>query len=151
MVTISPDSDLQPVTQTTGTTYTKAGFVPQTQRLLNNRASCSTAGAADDSPVGQEEPAAGEAQPDLDREVQQDDTPEVAATSLSAPPRSASADDTTECLLRVIPGQRVMAVDRGTYLGQDVLVTVVASAPNRAMVVDCSPPPPRVVYRIDMN
>lgn len=114
-VTVDPQTDLSPVTHSTGTTYTQAGFLAETSELLSTRPGC------------QGEPAAA-----------------VDAETVGS---RASADPTlSNCLFKVIPGQSVVAVDRATYRGEDVLVTVIAAAPRRALVVDCSPPPPTVMY-----
>lgn len=70
-----------------------------------------------------------------------------AAVDAEAVGNRTTTDPTlSNCLFKVIPGQPVVAVDRAIYRGEDVLVTVVAAAPRRALVVDCSPPPPTVMY-----
>jgi hypothetical protein len=44
----------------------------------------------------------------------------------------------TNCLVAVIPQQRVLAVDMATFEGQEVLVAVTAAEPPQALAVDCN-------------
>jgi hypothetical protein len=56
----------------------------------------------------------------------------------------------SDCLLQIVPGKTLIAVDRGRFRGQDVVVMVTRDPGTRALVVDCSPPPATVMYQTAM-
>jgi hypothetical protein len=121
-LTVSPRTDLSPVSHATGRVYTRAGIPDQARELLAQPSNCPTALSA----------VAAEAAP------------------RAAPEGAAAGLDLTNCLTTTIPGRTVIAVDRAFFGGEAVLITVVAAAPDRAIVVDCTPPPGRVMYRTDL-
>ncbi|MAT61993.1 MAG: hypothetical protein CMH41_10185 [Micrococcales bacterium] len=106
---ISAEGDLSAVTAQTGRTYSEADFAVQAQQLVNESSSCPSS-----------------------------TTTTTNAELQTGGPTSSGVTQATDCLVAVIPQQRVLAVDMATYEGQEVLVAVTAAEPPQALAVDCN-------------
>ncbi len=106
---ISTEGDLSPVTAQTGRTYSEADFAAQAQQLVNESPSCPSS-----------------------------TTTTTNAELQTGGPISSGVTQATNCLVAVIPQQRVIAVDMAMYEGQEALVAVTAAEPPQALAVDCN-------------
>jgi hypothetical protein len=133
-VTANTSADLSPVMMDSGSDYSTSGFTTQTAALLSRAPKC-----ADQVAVA----------PGTDPGTPLEGGVTDPSSGVGARSASPESDSVTTCLMAVIPGRVVVAVDRGRFAGTDVVVAVV-SEPTHALAIDCSAHPARVLYQTDL-
>jgi len=135
-VTAAATADMTPVSSASGAQYSAAEFTTQSAALLSRaRPAC----------VDGSEEMADKSESNQFQATQPQDAPSVSLTK--EPPSRA---DVMKCLLAVVPGKTVVAVDHGHYTNVPVVVVIIRQQPMRAYAIDCGAKPVQVVYEADL-